>query len=142
MTELLEEPDFETIAISYLKSRTTMTELVPAEWISGKLRTGWRAGQSALRIRRVGGLPTEGEVGVLARGRLQVEAFAGDEDTAGAIARRADVELRRMPTELEDETVTISAVRKDLPISNVPDPDSDSARYLFGTVLYGRLRAA
>lgn len=149
MPELLEEPDFEAIAVQWLKTRAAMTALVPADSISGQLRTGWKAGNPALRIRRIGGLPTETRTGAVARGRLQVEAFAGAEDTANAIATRADLELRLLPSlspvftvdAAEAYNVAVSSVSKDLPIANNPDPDSDSARYLFGTVLVARRTA-
>lgn len=153
MPALLEEPDFETLAVQWLKSRDALTALVPAASIGTKLSGTWKAGDAALRIRRIGGLPTETRTGAVARGRLQVEAFAVDEDLANRIATRADLELRLLPElepvrtiELDDPEenydVAVSSVSKDLPIANNPDPDSDSARYLFGTVLIARRRAA
>lgn len=136
MTDFRPEPDFEVIAIGYLAGLEAVTDLVPADSIGTRLPRGWSAGAPALRIRRIGGLPTERVAQHLARGRLQVEAYAESEDEAFAIASLVDVELRRIPDEpFAGAVITSSA--KDLPLSNTPDPDSDSARFLFGVVLYG-----
>lgn len=136
MTDFRPEPDFEALAVGYLQGIETVTDLVPADSIGTRLRRGWSAGQPALRIRRIGGLPTESVAQHLTRGRLQVEGYAETEAEAFAIVAAVDVELRRMPDETFDGAVVTSSA-KDLPIVNSPDPDSDSARFLFGVVLYG-----
>lgn len=134
------EPDFETMAVQWLAGRSNVTALVPATAIGTKLRQGWKAGDPAIRIRRIGGLPVDSRAKALRRARLQVEAFAGEELDAFAIIAVAELELGRMPTgTFTGATITATAI--DLPIANLPDPDSDSARYLFGTVLYGRSTA-
>lgn len=140
MTEFYAEPDFEVLAVDALKAAGAVTALVPADAIATKLRASWRAGQPALRIRRIGGLPTEQAAQHLVRGRLQIEAYAGDEGDAFAIAQQADLALRAMPGSYPGAVVT--AVRKDLAFTNSPDPDSDSARFLFGVVLYAHGVAA
>ena len=141
MPDQYEELDVEGLVIGYLKGRAAVTALVPADSISTRLRRGWQAGEPALRIRRIGGTPTEAVAHHVVRYRVQVEAFAETTVEAGALARRVDLELRRMP---EDEFpgAVVSDVRKDLGISDVGDPDSDSERYLFGAVLYAHARAS
>jgi len=134
------EPDFEVLAVGALKAAAAVTALVDADAIGTKLRARWRAGQAALRIRRIGGLPTEQAAQHLIRGRLQIEAYAGDEADAFAIAQQADLALRAMPGTYPGAVVT--AVRKDLAFTNSPDPDSDSARFVFGVVLYAHGAAA
>lgn len=135
MTDFYAELDAEALVIAFLKTRSSVTDLVPAASISSKLRKGWTASEPALRIRRIGGLPTEQVAQHLGRYRLQVDAFAETEPAAFAIIAAADLELRRMPSSSFADAV-VTAVRKDLAVSNSPDPDSDAARYLFGAVLY------
>lgn len=139
MTDLYAELDAEELVVGYLKGRGDLTALVPAASISTKLRASWRAGEPALRIRRIGGLPTENVAQHLGRYRLQIEAYAGTEGDAFAIAARADLELRRMPASSFPAAV-VTDVRKDLALRNEPDPDSDSERFLFGAVLYAHAR--
>lgn len=141
MTDFRSEPDFEAIVVGYLKSLDSVTDLVPADSIGTRLRRDWSAGNPAIRVRRIGGLPTESVTQHLARGRLQIEAYAGTEIDAFAIAQVVDVELRRIAGEAFDGAVITSSA-KDLPIANRPDPDSDSERFLFGVVLYGHSVAA
>lgn len=136
MTDFRPEPDFEAIAVGYLAAIDAVTDLCPVESISTRLPREWQAGDPAIRIIRVGGLPTEPVAQHLTRGRLQVEAFAETEALAFELASLVDVELRR----IVDETfagAVITSTAKDLPLANRPDPDSDSARFLFGVVLYG-----
>lgn len=135
MPDQYEELDAEALVIDYLKGRAAVTALVPAAAISTRLRRGWQAGEPALRIRRIGGTATEATAAHLVRYRVQVEAFAGTTADASALARRVDLELRRMPASSFPGAV-VTDVRKDLGISDVGDPDSDSERYLFGAVLY------
>lgn len=135
MPDFYAEPDFEELAVSYLKATAAVTALVPAASISTKLRRGWSAGDPALRVRRIGGLPTEQAAQHLVRGVLQVEAYAGTEVDAHAIIGQADLALRRMPSSSFTGAV-VTDVRKRSPIRNDPDPDSDSARFLFDAVLY------
>lgn len=129
------ELDLESIVIGHLKTVTPLIAVVPADMISSKLRRALSPGDKALRIRRFGGLGVPDTDGWLVRYRLQADAFADDELDAFAIAREADVALRS----LEGQTIggaVITRVLKDLAFNNTPDPDSDLARYLFGTVLY------
>lgn len=135
MPEQYAELDAEALAVDFLKSRAAVTALAPAASIATKLRRGWQAGDPALRVRRIGGLPTEQTAQHLGRYRLQVEAFASSSVDAFALAAAADLELRKMPASSYPGAV-VTAVRKDLAIVNSPDPDSDSERYLFGAVLY------
>lgn len=145
MTDAI-ELDAETIVIGHLQTVAELTELVPADNITGKLRrgspaaTGWNAGQPALRIRRIGGTPTEDETTWLRRYRLQFDAFAGTELEAFAIARAAEKHTRAMRGQTIAGAV-FTQVGSDLPMDNRPDPDSDSERYLFGLVLYAHPRA-
>lgn len=141
MTDLYAELDAEALAVDFLKGRPAVTALVPAAAIATKLRRGWQAGEPALRVRRIGGLPTEQVAQHLGRYRLQVEAFASNTVDAFALAAAADLELRRMPASSFPGAV-VTDVRKDLAIVNSPDPDSDSERYLFGAVLYAHAAAS
>lgn len=133
---LVLEPDFETIAVSWLKDSAEVLVVVPANMISTKLRRPWQVGDVALRVRRIGGLPTENATGHLKRGRLQVECYAGDEDTAALGARLAVARLLELAGTDDGET-TITAAAIDLGLANTPDPDSDAERFLAGVVLYG-----
>lgn len=133
---LVLEPDFETIAVAWLKASAEVIAVVPVAAIATKLRRPWEPGDVALRIRRLGGLPTEGATEHLKRGRLQVECFAGDEDTAALGARLAMARLRELAG-TTDGDVVVTEVRTDLGLSNVPDPDSSAERFLGGVVLYG-----
>lgn len=132
---LVLEPDYEVIAVDWLKDSAEVIAVVPATSISTKLRRPWQPGDVALRVRRIGGLPTEGSAEHLGRGRLQVECFAGDEDTAARGARLALARLRALAG-TTDGDVVVTEVRTDLGLANVPDPDSDAERFLVGVVLY------
>jgi len=132
---LVLEPDFEVIAVGWLKASAEVIAVVPAASIATKLRRPWQVGDVALRVRRIGGLPTESSAEHLKRGRLQVECFAGDEDTASRGVRLAVARLRELAGTTDGEVV-VTEVRTDLGISNVPDPDSDAERALAGVVLY------
>jgi hypothetical protein len=127
--------DAETLTVQHLQSATTVTGLAPATDISTKLRRGWVAGDPAVRVRRIGGLTTEDVAAHLGRYRLQVEAFAGTELAAFTLASAAFDALRALAGQANDFGV-VTAVGNDLGLTNSPDPDSDSARYLFGVVLY------
>jgi hypothetical protein len=130
-----EDLDLESIAITYLKAQPTMVALVAALQMGSSLHRTWAAGTSALRIRRIGGIPTEQAARRLRRYRLQVDAFAGTELAAFAVAARAKALLEGLEATTTGGAV-ITAVEEDLAVANVGDPDSDSERYLFGVVLY------
>lgn len=132
---LVLEPDFEVIAVDWLKASAEVTAVVPANMIATKLRRPWQVGDVALRVRRIGGLPTESSTEHVKRGRLQVECFAGDEDTAARGARLAIARLRELAG-TTDGDVVVTEVRTDLGLGNNPDPDSDAERFLGGVVLY------
>lgn len=138
MTEFYPEPDYETLAVNYLTASPSVVALVASDalgpMISTKLRPTWTAELPALRIRRIGGLPTERSAQHLGRGRLQVDAFAPDEDTAEHLATTADLVLRGIPG--VHGSVVVTAIEKDLGMNNAPDPDSLAARWVFGVVLY------
>lgn len=144
MASAVDELDMESHAIAYLKTIGRLTALVPVDMISGKLRRKLVAGDTALRVRRIGGLAVDSQ-GWLVRYRLQVDAFATTELEAFEIAKIADAELRGLAGVLlaeqtiEGTTIAAAVVTeagKDLAILNSPDPDSDLERYLFGSVLY------
>jgi len=129
------EIDSEALAIGWLKSYPALVELVDVEMISGRLRRALRHDDAAVRVRRIGGLPTEQQTARLTRYRLQVDAFAPTEEDAFELAATADVALRSLDGETRPEGF-VSAVRKDFAITNSPDPASDLSRYTFGIVLY------
>lgn len=135
------ELDLETVVIAHLKADAAVLALVPAGMISGELRRALGPDDVALRVRRIGGLPTEQSAGHLGRYRLQVDAFAATEHEAFALAAAADVSIRALEATSGDGIV-VTAVAKDRAITNSPDPDSDLARYLFGVVLYAHAAAA
>lgn len=134
------ELDVETLALGWLKADAAVTALVPAAMISGRLRRALGPDDAALRVRRIGGLPTEQAAAHLGRYRLQVDAFAPTELEAFALAAAADVSLRSLESTSGDGIV-VTAVRKDLALTLTEDPDSDLARYLFGVVLYAHAAA-
>lgn len=138
MPEFYAEPPFEKIAVDFLIASPAIPPLVSTDalgpMISTKLRGTWDDRKTALRVRRIGGLPTETAARHLARGRLQVDAFAPDEESAEHLARTADLVLRALPGTRSGYVVT--AVEADLGMRNEPDPDSDAARFVFGVVLY------
>ena len=128
--------DLETLAIEYASARPAILELVgDAERVSGRLPRGWTKGDVAVRMTRVGGMPVD-HLGHLDRCRLQVEAFAGDDLEACALAGRVLVELRTLEGQKVDGGV-VTAVDQDLGLRRQPDPITDAPRYLFGVVLYG-----
>lgn len=129
------ELDVETLALGWLKADAAVTALVPAAMISGRLRRALGPDDVALRLRRIGGLPTEQAAAHLGRYRLQVDAFAPTELEAFALAAAADVSLRSLAGTSGDGIV-VTAAAKDLALTNSPDTDSDLERYLFGVVLY------
>ena len=136
----LPELDVESLVISWWKADAAVTALVDESMISGALRRELGPDDSALRVRRIGGLPTDAEVTHLGRYRLQVDAFAPTELEAFALAVAADVSIRSLESTSGDGIVVTSA-RKDLALTNSEDPDSDLARYLFGVVLYAHAAA-
>ena len=133
MTEYA-QPDVEDLTVAYLRTVAGVTALVPVDDIATKLRSTWNDSLPALRVRRLGGIATS-DSNHLARFRLQIDAFAGDEATAYAIAAAAELALRTMPDATHPGAVVTKYV-SDLGITNTPDPDSDAARYLFGAALY------
>lgn len=137
---IAEDLDAEAIAVTYLKAEASMAALVDDAQIGSRLHRSWAPGISALRIRRIGGTPTEQAAKHLRRYRLQIDAFAGTEATAFAVGARAKALLEGMAGEVTGGVIT--AVDEDLPLANVGDPDSDSERYIFGVVLYAHRSAA
>lgn len=135
------ELDLETLVIAHLKADSDVTAIVPEEMISGRLRRELDPTDFALRVRRIGGLPTEQAASHLGRYRLQVDAFAPTELEAFTLAAAADVSIRSLEATSGDGVV-VTAVVKDLALTISPDPDSDLARYLFGVVLYAHAAAA
>lgn len=142
MTEPTLPPiDLETLSIEYLSARPALLELLggDGDLVSGRLRRGWQAGELAVRLTRIGGTPVD-HLGHLDRCRLQVEAFAGDDLEAYAIAARALAELRTLEgqkVEVGGARGVVTAVEQDLGLRRQPDPITDAPRYLFGAVLYG-----
>ena len=140
MPDPLAAPDFEVIAVDHLKADGTVTAVVDADQISTKLRRPWQAGDVAIRVRRIGGLQTEGSSARLKRGRLQVECFAPTETVAFDGCAKAVASLLGLEGTTSDDDV-VTAARQDLGITNSPDPDSDAERFLAGVVLYGHRTA-
>lgn len=136
MTDLYAPVDAEGLAVDYLKSVGAVTDLVTTDGISTRLPRDWEAGDRHVRLTRIGGLPTD-VVGYLDRARIQVDAFGTDEGDAHALAGQVLVALRRLPAAAYSYAgAVVTAVNQDLGMANVPDPDTDAARYLFGVVLY------
>lgn len=133
MTDYPEALDLETVAIAAV-APALAGDVGNAEWTAGKLRRGWKKGDRAVRITRTGGTPVDW-VGHLQRARLQIEAFAEDDETAFRLAARAVVELRR----LEGQTLgvaVVTAVNTDLDPRRQPDPPTDAPRYVAGVILF------
>lgn len=136
----LPEPDFEVIAVAHLQADAAVLAVVAADSIATKLRRPWQAGDVALRVRRIGGLPTENSAGRLKRGRLQVECFAPTEPVAFAGCSAAVASLLALEGTTGDDVV-VTAAAQDLGMTNSPDSDSDAERFLAGVVLYGHRTA-
>lgn len=141
MPEFYAEPPFERIAVEFLLAAPAIPPLVSTDslgpMVGTSLRSTWDDSKTALRIRRIGGLPTEQSARHLVRGRLQVDAFAParDEEAAEYLARTADLVLRALAGTTRAGYV-VTAVERDLAMRNEPDPDSDAARFVFGVILY------
>lgn len=136
MTDFFAPVDAETLAVDYLKTVTAVTDLVTEDGISTRLPRDWEAGDRHVRLTRIAGLPTDA-VGYLDRARIQVDAFGTDEADAQALAGQVLLALRRLPTaDYSYAGAVVTATAQDLGLANVPDPDTDAPRYLFGMVLY------
>lgn len=151
MTDPAEAQDLEAAVVTYLKTLTRVTELCPADRISTRLRRAWSdVNDPAIRVRRIGGLPTEATANHLRRYRLQIDVFAVTETTAFAIATRVEAAVLGLagqtlappdPT-ADTRSIVITESATDLAMANSPDPDSDAERYLWGAVLYAHPAAA
>lgn len=131
------EHDYEELAVELLKGTTRVTSLLDGpEWISTRLRRAWDATIPAIRVRRIGGLPTEDRVAHLSRARLQIEGYAPDEDLAWHLTAAALAALRDLGPG-KHNGVMVTKVGQDLALTNSPDPDSDAARYVCGVVFWG-----
>lgn len=127
------EVDIETVAVDWCKADPTLTALVPPAMIGGRFPRALRPGDTALRIRRIGG-PALDNTGWLVHYRLQVDALGPTELEAFAVAAAADVTLRRLQGQVH-LGVVVTAAGRDLAISNLPDPDTDLPRYVVGIAL-------
>lgn len=126
------EPDFVALAVEIVRAdaRVTVTDAN----IAGRLPRGWTSAVEAIRISKIGGLPTSRTVAHLLRGRLQVEAYAptdtaANRDAAAALAALLD------GTGIYGSLV-VTAVEQDLGLRDLEDPVTGSPRSLFGVVLF------
>lgn len=132
MPEIMLPVDAETVAITALAAGAAGT--AAGGKVLGRLPRGFSAGDVAIRVVRIGGVPVDW-VGHLDRARLQVDAYDGSDEDAHALAALALVDL----LQLRGQTVAggvVTEVRQDGALRNFPDPDYDAPRYTFGVVLY------
>jgi len=135
MTDFLPPVDVETLTVDYLKTVAAVTSLVGVDGVSGDLPRAWNPGERHVRVTRVGGLPTD-RAAYLDQARIQIDAFGATDIDAHTVAAATLLALLRLPTAgYSHPGAVVNAVRQDLGLANLPDPDSDAPRYLFGMVL-------
>lgn len=145
MTDFHLEPDLEALVIDYLfvRSQADPPNFLPSDNISGKLHRALGPQDVAIRVRRIGGTPTENVTGHLVRARLQIDAFAPSESDAYAFAAIALRELRKLPSsDYVSADAVVTAVEVTAGITASPDPDSDLSRYRFDALVYGHAKPA
>lgn len=134
--------DAETLVVAYLEDLDAAIlggpgPTPPTIPVSTKLHRDFKAGDRAIRLTRIGGLPLAGSRGYVDRARIQVDVFGADEADAAEVAGRALAALQDLPeSDFVFSKAVVTAVVQDLGLASVPDPDTGADRYLFGVVLY------
>lgn len=125
-------PDAPELAITWLRTQADLTALV-AQRIS--TRSGSSITYPYLTLQRIGGIPVVRQR--LDVARIQVSAWAGDEDMASRVARTARAALHRMEGYTTADAVC-TAVEDDLGLAWQPDTSRTppTARWIFGVSLY------
>lgn len=85
-------------------------------------------------VRRIGGLPTVAEW--LDMGRIQVDVYGNNKSEARAAAEAARRALHAAEgTIFPVQAGVVTAVRDDLGLTFLPDPDTGRDRYVFGVAI-------
>lgn len=120
MTDLLVDPDIETVVIDYLNA---WLALIEGE--DGRASDKTHEGRN-VRVIQTGG---SGRIDVVLSGfQLTFDSYDDSESDAGELARRVGALVHNLAGTVQDG-VTFTAVRSFAAAANLPDPLDDRPRY-------------
>lgn len=134
-------PAVEVLARWWLVNHVAVGPLAPGG-VHTQLPADFDSADATVTVQRVGGLPAERHR--LDRARLEVQAWAADEDTASLVARTARAALMEMEGETveadQDNAGFVSAVDDDLGLAFLPDSTRTppTPRWTFGVEITAR----
>lgn len=115
-------PDSEAVAVLWMRAGTAVTVATDMK--------GWLAPRSRIVITRIGGVPSMAVR--IDNPRLDVDVYAASKEAAHDLAQLARVRLHELPT--GDHTAlgaVVAHVADDVGLHYIPDPDTQTPRYVF-----------